>query len=128
MFEHGTAGHGRRRIHGHARAGPAGDRQWPRIYIDGGASIRCRSTRWRADNEIIVAVDVAGGPAERKLPPEPMETMLGASLIMQGAIVAEKLKARAPDMLVRPQVDGFRGLDFFKAKAILQAAEPARKA
>ncbi len=52
--------------------------------------------------------------------------MLGASQILQGAIVAEKLKARAPDILVRPAVDGSGG-SILPAKAILQAAEPAKE-
>ncbi|MCP8939198.1 patatin-like phospholipase family protein [Alsobacter sp. SYSU M60028] len=100
-----------------------------RVYIDGGATNPLPFDHLDGGNEVIVAVDVAGGTVETpKFPPEPMETLFGASLIMQGAIVAEKLKARAPDVLVRPAVDGFRGLDFFKAKAILQAAEPVREA
>jgi NTE family protein len=98
-----------------------------RVFIDGGAVNPLPFDQLAGGNEIIVAVDVAGGTVETpKFPPEPMETLFGASLIMQGAIVAEKLKARAPDVLVRPQVDGFRGLDFFKAKAILHAAEPVK--
>ena len=98
-----------------------------RVYIDGGAVNPLPFEGLDGPDMAVIAVDVTGGPAtEVKAAPEAFEAMLGASQIMQGAIVAEKLKARAPDILVRPLVDGFRGLDFFKAKAILQAAEPAK--
>ncbi|MBV9111793.1 MAG: hypothetical protein JOY67_03125 [Hyphomicrobiales bacterium] len=36
------------------------------------------------------------------------------------------MKTRPPDILVRPDVDGFGALDFFKAGRILEAAEPAK--
>jgi NTE family protein len=45
---------------------------------------------------------------------------------MQGAIVAQKLKSRAPDVLVRPAVGGHHVLDFFHAKEIFAAAEACR--
>jgi NTE family protein len=99
-----------------------------RVYVDGGAVNPLPFERLGDDGAIVVAVDVTGGPTtEVRVAPEPFEAMLGASQIMQGAIVAEKLKARAPDVLVRPAVDAFRGLDFFKTKAILLAAEPAKE-
>ena len=44
-------------------------------------------------------------------------------LVMGGAITAEKVKHRAPDLLVRPKVGTFRALDFLQASAILRAAE-----
>jgi NTE family protein len=99
-----------------------------RVYVDGGVVNPLPFEHLGADGAIVVAVDVTGGPGtEVRAAPESFEAMLGASQIMQGAIVAEKLKARAPDVLVRPAVDGFRGLDFFKTKAILLAAEPAKE-
>jgi NTE family protein len=99
-----------------------------RTFIDGGAVNPLPFEGMGGAGVLVIAVDVTGGPAnEAKAAPEAFEAMLGASQIMQGAIVAEKLKARAPDILVRPAVDGFRGLDFFRAKAILQAAEPAKE-
>jgi NTE family protein len=45
---------------------------------------------------------------------------------MQAAIVAAKLKIYRPEIVVRPAVDRFRVLDFFEARAILSAAEPAK--
>jgi NTE family protein len=41
-------------------------------------------------------------------------------------VIAEKLKSRTPDILVRPPVDIFGVLDFLKANAILKATHPVR--
>jgi NTE family protein len=53
--------------------------------------------------------------------------MFGAAQIMQGAITAQKLKARPPDMLIRPPVQQFRVLEFFRAAQILRACEIAKE-
>ena len=46
---------------------------------------------------------------------------------MQGAITAQKIKLRAPDILVRPKVEHFAVLDFFRASQILRAAEDSKE-
>jgi NTE family protein len=98
-----------------------------RVMLDGGAVNPLPFDRLADRASVTLAVDVTGGPvAETAARPEPFAAMLGASQIMQGAIVAEKLRARRPDLLIRPEVDAFRALDFFKAKTILAAAEPVR--
>ena len=53
--------------------------------------------------------------------------MFGAAQIMQGAITAEKIKRRPPDILIRPRVEQFGLLDFFRASQILRAAETGRE-
>ena len=52
--------------------------------------------------------------------------MFGTLQIMQGAIVAAKLKIYRPAIVVRPAVDRFRILDFFEGSAILAAAAPVK--
>lgn len=102
-----------------------------RTFVDGGV-VNPLPFDWLAGKaDIIIAVDVSGGPAhdgkaEASQLPTPFEAMLGAAQIMQGAIVAEKLKARRPDILVRPAVGPFRALDFFRSRQILTAAEGCR--
>ena len=99
-----------------------------RVLVDGGAVNPLPFDHLAGKADIVVAVDVTGGPdQEGSGLPDGFEAMFGASQIMQNAIVAEKLKARGPDLLIRPAVEGFRALDFFKAKAILHAAEPAKE-
>lgn len=98
------------------------------VYVDGGVVNPLPFDLLAGKADIIVAVDVSGGAhAETAQPPGAFEAMLGAAQIMQGAIVAEKLKASQPDILVRPAVGGFRALDFFRARQILQAAEASRE-
>ncbi len=74
-----------------------------------------------------VAIDVTGHlrfPEDR--PPTALEAVLASSQIMQNAIVQEKLKAKRPDILIRPPVDQFRILEFYKIRAILDAALPIK--
>jgi len=98
-----------------------------RVYVDGGA-VNPLPFDLLPDDALVIAVDVTGGPAsDDGDTPEPFEALLGAAQIMQGAIVEQKLRARRPAVLVRPRVGGFHALDFFRGKAILQAAEPIRE-
>jgi NTE family protein len=98
-----------------------------RVLIDGGAVNPLPYDVLFGAADIVVAVDVTfGGPRERRNP-TPFEAMFGAAQIMQGAITAQKLKLRAPEILVRPTVEQFRVLDFFRAGQILRAAEPAKE-
>jgi NTE family protein len=76
----------------------------------------------------VVAVDVSGGPAEaRGGKPATLEAIIGAQQIALRAIIAQKLHAAAPDVLIRPDVTRFRVLDFLKLEDILEATAPARE-
>lgn len=77
--------------------------------------------------DVVIAVDVTFGGSRERRNPAPFNAMFGAAQIMQGAITAQKLKLRAPDILVRPTVEQFRVLDFFRAAQILRAAEPGKE-
>ncbi|APF36837.1 Predicted acylesterase/phospholipase RssA, containd patatin domain [Chelatococcus sambhunathii] len=95
-----------------------------RVLIDGGATNPLPFDHLLPRADVVIAVDVVGGAArETDGVPDPIETMFGASHIMQAAIVAGKLAAGPPHIMVRPPVGAFRGLDFFKAKAIFAAAD-----
>jgi len=96
------------------------------ILIDGGAvnPLPCDQLRGTAD--ILIAVDVSGGPSptgETRIP-DAFSTLFGAAQIMQAAIVAARTQAHPPDILVRPEVANFGALEFFKARQILEAADP----
>jgi NTE family protein len=47
-------------------------------------------------------------------------------LVMANAIIGEKLRHSAPDLMLRPNVGIFRTLDFMQASAILRASEPIK--
>jgi len=98
-----------------------------RVLIDGGAVNPLPYDLLFDHADIVVAVDVTfGGRARDRRTPSPFESMFGAAQIMQGAITAQKIKMRAPDILVRPAVEQFAVLDFLRAHHILRAAEPCK--
>jgi NTE family protein len=98
-----------------------------RVLVDGGAVNPLPYDLLFDAADVIIAVDVTfGGSHERRIPP-PFNAMFGAAQIMQGAITAQKLKLRAPDILVRPTVEQFRVLDFFRAGQILRAADSSKE-
>ena len=77
---------------------------------------------------VIIACDVTAGPiGTEATSPKPFEAMIGSAQILQGAITNEMLKTDAPDILLVPQVQTFRTLDFFRAAKILEAAEHLRE-
>ena len=55
--------------------------------------------------------------------PDPWDAVFATIAMMGQTIVAEKLKGRVPDLLIRPHVAAFRMLEFLKASAIIRAGE-----
>jgi len=98
-----------------------------RLLIDGGAVNPLPYDLLFEAADLVIAVDVTFGGSRERRNPAPFNAMFGAAQIMQGAITVQKLKLRAPDILVRPMVEQFRVLDFFRAAQILRAAEPAKE-
>ena len=98
-----------------------------RVYIDGGTTDPLPADQLAGRADIIVAVDVFGAPStERVDVPNAFESMFTALLIMGGAIVAAKHRHDPPDLVIRPNVTIFRTLDFYRASAILRAADPVK--
>ena len=98
------------------------------LLIDGGAVNPLPYDHLFGLADIVIAVDVTfGGRSRARRAPAPVASMFGAAQIMQGAITAEKIKRRAPDVLVRPKVESFGLLDFFRSGQILRAAEPMKE-
>ena len=98
-----------------------------RYLIDGGAVNPLPYDLLFDRADVVIAVDVTfGGRRHEARRPAPFQSMFGAAQIMQGAITAEKLKMRSPDILVRPGVEQFGVLDFLRASQILRAADSAK--
>lgn len=95
--------------------------------VDGGAVNPLPFDLLRTKADLVIAVDITGGHgAEMRGVPAPFEAMFATLQIMASSIVGEKLKAGAPDVLIRPNVHDFRVLDFFRAPAIFKASEPIK--
>ncbi len=98
-----------------------------RTLVDGGAVNPLPYDLLAGKADKILACDVMGGPmSATRTMPSPFEAMFGAAQIMQAAIAAKMLKARPPDVLIRPPIDQFRALDFFRFSQILRAAETVK--
>jgi len=98
------------------------------VLIDGGAIDPLPYERLLAPGRIVVAVDVsapASTVSEARIPGA-MEAIVGASQILTRTLVQRMVERQPPDILIRAGLDGIGGLDFFKAKAILVAAEPVK--
>jgi NTE family protein len=98
-----------------------------KVLVDGSAvePLPFRYLQGRAD--VILAVDVSGGTRTRPREiPDPWECLFTTLQIMGRAIVNEQLEHGAPDLLIRPNIGAFRMLDFFRASAILRAADAVK--
>jgi NTE family protein len=102
------------------------------VLIDGAAVNPLPLDHLHGNADTVVAVDVTGGPARPRGSevtgrlPGPWDVMFGALQILQSSIVEEKVARHAPEILVRPNVDLFKALDFFRASVIFRLATPAK--
>ena len=100
-----------------------------RILVDGGVINPLPFDRLPAECDIVIAVDVVGSPVRQpgRVFPTSMESIFGTSQILMQSITAEKLKQQRPDILLQPEHDNVRVLDFLKTKDILARAESLRE-
>lgn len=98
-----------------------------RVLIDGGCTNPLPFDLLRDKADIVVAVDITGQPvADRTDVPTPVETLYASVQLMTSSLIESRLRHGGPDILVRPDIGGFRALDFFQAGAILRATEVAK--
>jgi len=100
-----------------------------RLFIDGGITNPVPFDLLDGKADIVVGVDVVGGPVEdARVRPSSLGLLMGAGQIMMGAIVELKLRQRPPHILLRPPVAHFGVLDFLKARRVLDETRPVREA
>jgi len=98
-----------------------------RVLIDGGATNPLPFDQLRGRADVVVAVDLSGGPTDsRRDIPGAWDCLLATLSLMGGAITAEKVRHGPPDLMLRPKVGAFRALEFLQASAILRAAQPIK--
>lgn len=95
-----------------------------RVMIDGGIFNPVPYDHLAATADIVIGVDVVGGPeGEPNQSPNRIDSLFGASQLMMQSNIALKLKLGAPDIFLRPNVNAFRVLDFLKARQVIEATE-----
>lgn len=99
-----------------------------RILIDGGAVNPVPWDLLFDDCDIVIGIDVSGMRSR----PESnengyFEILFNSIKVMQKAIVAEKMRHRAPDIYIAPQITDIRALEFYNAAAVFEQAAPAKK-
>jgi NTE family protein len=97
-----------------------------RVLVDGAAVNPLPFDQLRGRADLVVAVDVAAGAAGPQGVPEPWEALAATMAVIGHGIVTRKLAGGAPDLLLRPNVGVFRLFDFFRASAVLRAADPIK--
>ena len=98
-----------------------------RILIDGGIVNPVPYDCLIGKADIIIGVDVVGGPdGDCTKAPTTVESLYGATQLMMQTIMALKLTISPPDIFIRPPVSRFRVLDFMRVRQILDATESVR--
>lgn len=98
-----------------------------RIHVDGGVVNPVPFDHVRDGMDVVVAIDVTGRPRPTHGgKASNMELAIGSLLIMFNRMAELKRALSPPDIYVVPKVDQFGSADFFRAREIMAAAEPAK--
>jgi NTE family protein len=98
-----------------------------RVHVDGGIVNPVPFDQVRDGNDLVVAIDVTGKPRPLSPKASNMEMAIGAILIMFHQLAETRRALAPPDIYISPDVDRFGAGDFFRAKEILDATEPAKE-
>jgi NTE family protein len=97
-----------------------------RVLVDGAVVDPLPFTQLAGRADVVVAIDCNGDHMTTTEVPDAWGALFASLSVMGQTIVAEKLKHRTPDLLIRPNVGIFRLLDFLQASAIIRAAEAVK--
>lgn len=91
-----------------------------RVMIDGGVCNPVPYEQLLDLADVVIGIDVVGAPeGDGTHPPNRIDSIFGASQLTMQTNIALKLKLRPPHIFLRPNVNRFGVLDFFKAREIL---------
>ena len=97
------------------------------VLVDGGATNPLPFEHLRGRADVVVAIEISGPvDGSQRDVPNALECLYATVLVMTHSIVQEKIRHGAPDLLLQPNVGGFRALGFLQASAILRAADPIK--
>ena len=93
-----------------------------RILIDGGIYNPCPFDILAGTADIVVAIDVVGGPVGSDLrEPSVLDCVVGANQLMMRSLVEEKRRVCPPTIYLRPHTSAVRALDFHRASEVIDA-------
>ncbi|NML74654.1 patatin-like phospholipase family protein [Rhizobium sp. S-51] len=95
-----------------------------RLMIDGGIFNPVPYDHLIGQADIVVGVDVIGGPETTgSFVPNRIDSLFGATQLLMQSNVALKMKLCQPDLYLRPEVNAFRVMDLLKARQIIESNE-----
>ncbi|MGI9485380.1 MAG: patatin-like phospholipase family protein [Geminicoccaceae bacterium] len=98
------------------------------VLIDGGMTNPTPHDILAGSADIVIAVDVVGGPeGEAGERPGKIDVLFGSSQLLMSTIATAKRQISPPDILIQPTVGQFRVMDFLKTEAILEASADIRE-
>ena len=95
------------------------------ILVDGGVVNPLPLDQASADTDIVVAVDVNGDPSERltRTDHSAIDVWFGSAQIMMHSLTAHMMAAYPPDVYVRPHLNSFGALEFWRVREIIAHVE-----
>jgi len=99
-----------------------------RVLIDGGTVNPVPYDVLTNSFDVVIAIDInSGSAAERGSVPGYFDTVFGSVQIMQQAIVEQELRARPPDIYIKPELSDFRTLHYHKVDEIYRQADATKQ-
>ena len=99
-----------------------------RVLVDGGLVNPVPYDLLFDECEMVVAIDVLGNRTPSSdTEPSYFENTFNTFQIMQASILREKIKNRPPHILIHPDLNNIRVLDFHRFEEIYEQAMPAQK-
>ena len=94
------------------------------FLVDGGVVNPLPLDQAAVDCDILIGIDVNGDPANRlnKVDYKPLDVWFGAAQIMMHSLIAHMMAAYPPDVFVRPHVDAFGTLEYWRVREIVEHA------
>lgn len=95
------------------------------ILVDGGVVNPLPLDQASTDSDILVAVDVNGDPSERlnRTDHSAIDVWFGSAQIMMHSLTAHMMAAYPPDVYVRPRLNSFGALEFWRVREIIAHVE-----
>ncbi len=95
------------------------------VLIDGGAVNPLPYDIIREQCDVLIAIDVSGEkrpPADAPMP-DMFESILSSFQIMQASIVSAKMENSRPDIYIKPSLENFRILEFYRYDEIMEGVK-----